>query len=101
VHRFKKLKKRPRPKKEVWSHNAIQFFIIYMPSQQPQHSVDKSNYVMDNHNIKSKSNYRQALEENTLMQRRKQKIKKVIIIIIFRVSQEFGAILQEPTEGSL
>jgi uncharacterized protein YpmB len=47
----------------------IQFFIIYVPSQQPQgqlqtqHSVDKSNYNMDNHNIKSKSNYRQALEE--------------------------------------
>jgi hypothetical protein len=27
---------------------------------------------MDNHNIKSKSNYRQALEENTLIQRSKQ-----------------------------
>jgi hypothetical protein len=40
-----------------------------MPSQQPQgqlqtqHSVDESIYIMDNHNIKSKSNYRQALEE--------------------------------------
>jgi hypothetical protein len=49
--------------------NSIQFFIIYVPSQQPQgqlqtqHRVDKSNYIMDNHDIKSKSNYRQALEE--------------------------------------
>jgi hypothetical protein len=47
----------------------IQFFIIYVPSQQPQgqlqtqHSVDKSNYTMQNHNIKLKSNYRQALEK--------------------------------------
>jgi hypothetical protein len=59
----------------VWSTNkkkyiiTIQFFIVYVPSQQPQgqlqtqHSVDKSNYIMDKHNIKSKSNYRQALEE--------------------------------------
>jgi hypothetical protein len=42
---------------------------IYLSSQQLQgqlqtrHSVDKSNYIMDNHNIKSQSNYRQALEE--------------------------------------
>jgi exosome complex RNA-binding protein Csl4 len=49
--------------------NSIQFFIIYVPSQQlqsqlqTQHSVDKTNYVMDNHIIKSKSNYRQALEK--------------------------------------
>jgi hypothetical protein len=34
--------------------NSIQFFIIYVPSQQPQgqlqtqHSVDRSNYLMDN-----------------------------------------------------
>jgi hypothetical protein len=39
----------------------IQFFIIYMPSQQPQsqlqaqHSVDKNNYFMNKHNIKSKT----------------------------------------------
>jgi hypothetical protein len=31
-----------------------------------QHSVDKSNYVMDKHNVKSKSNYRQALEEKQI-----------------------------------
>jgi hypothetical protein len=42
--------------------NSIQFFIIYVPSQQlggelqAQHSVDTSNYIMDKHNIKSKTN---------------------------------------------
>jgi hypothetical protein len=50
------------------NNNSVQL-IIYVPSQQlqgqlqTQHSVDTSNYIMDNHNIKSKSNYRQALEE--------------------------------------
>jgi hypothetical protein len=40
-----------------------------MPSQQAedqlqaQHNVDKNNYIMENHNIKSESNYRQTLEE--------------------------------------
>jgi hypothetical protein len=40
-----------------------------VPSQQPQgqlqtqHSVDTNSYDMDNHNIKSKTSYRQALEE--------------------------------------
>jgi hypothetical protein len=49
--------------------NSIQFFIIYVASQQlqgqlqTQHSVDTSNYIMDKHNIKSKTNYRQTLEE--------------------------------------
>jgi hypothetical protein len=49
--------------------NPIQFFIIYVSSQQlqgqlqTQHSVDTSNYIMDKHNIKSKTNYGQALEE--------------------------------------
>jgi hypothetical protein len=39
----------------------LQFFIIYVPSQQPQgqlqaqHSVDKNNYLMNRHNIKSKT----------------------------------------------
>jgi hypothetical protein len=39
----------------------LQFFIIYVPSQQPQgqlqaqHSVDKNNYFMKKHNIKSKT----------------------------------------------
>jgi hypothetical protein len=41
--------------------NSIQFFIIYVLSQQPQgqlqtqHSVDKSSYILDNHIIKSKT----------------------------------------------
>jgi hypothetical protein len=41
--------------------NSIQFFIIYVPSQQPQgqlqaqHSVDTDNYIMEKHNIKSKT----------------------------------------------
>jgi hypothetical protein len=40
---------------------------MYVPSQQPQgqfhtqHSADTSNYIMDNHNIKT--NYKQALDE--------------------------------------
>jgi hypothetical protein len=48
---------------------VIQFFIIYMPSQQledqlqTEHSVNTGNYIMDKHNIKSKTNYRQAVEE--------------------------------------
>jgi hypothetical protein len=42
----------------------IQFFIIYVPRLQPkgqlqtQHSVDTSNYIMCEHNLKSKSNER-------------------------------------------
>jgi hypothetical protein len=53
----------------------IQFFIIYVPSQQlqsqlqTQHSVDTGNYIMDTHNIKLKINYRKLLEENTLMEK--------------------------------
>jgi hypothetical protein len=48
----------------------IQSFITYVPSQklqgqlQTQRSVDTGNYIMDKHNIKSKTNHRQALEEN-------------------------------------
>jgi hypothetical protein len=30
---------------------------------QTEHSVDTSNYIMDKHNINSKTNYRQVLEE--------------------------------------
>jgi hypothetical protein len=39
-------------------NNSIQFFIIYVPSQQlqgqlqTQHSVDISNYIMGEHNLK-------------------------------------------------
>jgi hypothetical protein len=49
--------------------NSIQLFIMYMPSQQlqgqlqTQHNVDTGNYIMDKHNIKSKTNYRKLLEE--------------------------------------
>jgi thioredoxin-related protein len=58
----------------------IQLFIIYVPSQQlqgqlqTQHSVDTSDYIENKHNIKSKTNYRQALEEdNTLILVQKSK----------------------------
>jgi hypothetical protein len=37
-------------------NNSIQFFIIYVPSQQPQHGVDKSNYFTEKHYTKSKTN---------------------------------------------
>jgi hypothetical protein len=42
------------------NNNSIQFFIIYVPSQQlqgqlrTQHSVDKSSYIKEKLNIKSK-----------------------------------------------
>jgi hypothetical protein len=51
------------------NNSSIQLFIIYVPSQQPQgqlqteHIVDTGNYIMDKHNIKSKKNYRQLLQE--------------------------------------
>jgi hypothetical protein len=54
------------------NNNSIQFFIIYVPSQQLQdqlqteHSVDTGNYIMDKHNMKSKTNYRQAVKEITI-----------------------------------
>jgi hypothetical protein len=57
------------------NNNSIQFFIIYVPSQQlqgqlqTQHSEGTSNYIMDKHYIKSKKIHRQAPQENTLMQR--------------------------------
>jgi hypothetical protein len=47
----------------------IQFFIFYVPSQQlqgqlqTQHRVDISNYIIDKHSIKSKTNYRHVLEK--------------------------------------
>jgi hypothetical protein len=49
-----------------------------MPSQQlqgqlqTQHSVDTSNYIMEQYNIESKKNYRQTLEKNTLIQKSKK-----------------------------
>jgi hypothetical protein len=56
-----------RRKKKINNNNL--FFIIYMPSQQlqgqlqTQRSVDTSNYFTEKYNIKSKTNYRQALEK--------------------------------------
>jgi hypothetical protein len=44
------------------NNNSIQFFIIYVPSQQPQgqlqaqHSVVTSSYIRDKQNIKSRTN---------------------------------------------
>jgi hypothetical protein len=46
------------------NNNSIRFFIIHVPSQQlqsqlqAQQSVDTSNYIMGEHNLKSKSNER-------------------------------------------
>jgi hypothetical protein len=42
---------------------------------QTQHSADTSNYIMEQHNINSKTNYRQALEK---IHTEKKKIKKKI-----------------------
>jgi hypothetical protein len=42
--------------------SSVQFFIIYVPSQQlqgqlqTQYTVDTSNYIVDKHDIKSKTN---------------------------------------------
>jgi hypothetical protein len=53
---------RPETVNSNRNNNSIQFFIIYVPSQQlqgqlqTQQSVDTSNYIMGKHNIKSKSN---------------------------------------------
>jgi hypothetical protein len=50
-------------------NNSVQFFIIYVPNEQlqgqlrAQHSVNTSNYIMEQYNIKSKTNYRQAQEK--------------------------------------
>jgi hypothetical protein len=50
----------------------IQFFIIYVPSQQLQgqlqtrHSADTGNRIMNQYNIKSDTNYRQAKEEKRI-----------------------------------
>jgi hypothetical protein len=50
---------------------SIQFFIIYVPSQQlqgqlqTQHSVDTSIYIMDKHNIKSKDKLQASTEGKT------------------------------------
>jgi hypothetical protein len=68
-----------------WIHNisnSIQFFIIYVLSQQlqgqlqTQHSVDTGNYIIDQYNIKTKVYYRQTLEKDTLMQKSNQTNKR-------------------------
>jgi predicted metalloprotease len=41
----------------------IQLFIIYVPSQQPQGQL-QTQHLRDRHNLKSGTNYTQALEEN-------------------------------------
>jgi hypothetical protein len=44
------------------SSNSIQFFVLYVPTQQlqsklqTQNSVDTSNYIKDKHNINTKKN---------------------------------------------
>jgi hypothetical protein len=53
--------------------NSIQFFIIHMQSQQiegklqTQHRTDAGNYIMGKYIMNSEINYRQVLEENTLI----------------------------------
>jgi hypothetical protein len=57
-------------------------------SQEPQgqlqieHSVDTGNYIMDKHNIKSETNYRQVLEEKYTNAESKHTNKQTTIIII-------------------
>jgi hypothetical protein len=69
----------------------MQFFIIYVLSQQlqgqlkTQHSVDTSNYIMDKHDIKSKTNYSKYWRKNTLMHRSKQTNKVIIIISLTQI----------------
>jgi ABC-type nickel/cobalt efflux system permease component RcnA len=68
-----------------------------VPSQQPQgqlqtqHSVDTGNNIVDKHDIKPKSNYRQALQEkhiNAEKQTNKQNNNSNIIIIILLTQVE-------------
>jgi hypothetical protein len=50
------------PQIYIMHSNSVQLFIIYVPSQQLQghlqtrHSLDTSNYIMEQYNIKSKTN---------------------------------------------
>jgi hypothetical protein len=80
--------------------NSFQFFIIYVPSQQlkgqlqTQHSVHTSNYIVEQYNIKSKTNYRQALEKNTLMQKRTQTNEVMVMMIIIVIIKHPVAYLQ-------
>jgi cytidine deaminase len=49
------------------NNNSIPYYLCAESTAighlQTQHSVGTSNYIMDKHNIKSKTNYRQAMEE--------------------------------------
>jgi hypothetical protein len=70
------------------TNNSIQFFIIYVPSQQlqgqlqTQHSVDANNYIMDKHNKSQREIIGKHWKNSTLMQKSKQKNKRSIIMII-------------------
>jgi hypothetical protein len=54
-------------------NNSVKFFITYVPSEQlqgqlqTQHRVRTRNYIKDRHNIKTTTNYRQALEEEIIL----------------------------------
>jgi hypothetical protein len=52
------------------NNNLFLFLFMYRVNSYKanyrQHSVDTSNYIMDKHNLKSMSNYRQVLEEKQI-----------------------------------
>jgi hypothetical protein len=52
---------------------------------QTEYSVDTSNYIMGKHNIKSKTNYRQALEKKRVNAESKQTTNEAIIIVIIPI----------------
>jgi hypothetical protein len=70
------------------NNNSIQFFIIYVKSRQlqdqlqTQHSVDTSNYIIELYNIKSQTNYRQALEKKSYWCKIVNKIMMTMMMII-------------------
>jgi hypothetical protein len=49
------------------NNNKIPYYLRAQPTAArpitDRHSVNTSNYIVDKHNIKSKTNYKQALEE--------------------------------------
>jgi hypothetical protein len=63
------------------TNNSIQFFVIYVLSQQlygqlqTQHSVLVSNYIVEQYNI-AKGKLQASTEENTLMRKSKQTNKQ-------------------------
>jgi hypothetical protein len=66
------------PRTHDSNNSSIEFFIIYLPSQQlqgplqTQHSVDTGNYIVEQYNIESKVNYRKLLEEKHINGESKQ-----------------------------